>query len=119
MKRSKSAGESSMKAVVSSSAIQVWIILVHVILVGYTAGCGTVPKRNALPEELSDRAVIPGIPKARFWGDEPPPWVEKWWSMSDEELQARYAGIYGKEHSYLALSGGGANGAFGAGLMLG
>ncbi len=119
MKRGLSVDEALKGAVVSSSAIQLWITLVLAICIGYTAGCGTVPKRNALPEELSNRAVIPGIPNARFWGDEVPPWAEKWWSMSDEELQTQYAGIYGKEHSYLALSGGGANGAFGAGLMLG
>ncbi|MDX1412146.1 MAG: patatin-like phospholipase family protein, partial [Nitrospirales bacterium] len=119
MKRSWSVVETSRGAVLSLSAIQVWITLLLAICIGYTAGCGTVPKRNALPGELSNNAVIPGIPKARFWGDEAPPWAEKWWSMSDEELQARYAGIYGKEHSYLALFGGGANGAFGAGLMLG
>ena len=108
-----------MRAAVSASAIQVWFIIVLAVLVGETAGCGTVPKRTPLPQELSDRAVIPGIPKARFWGDEAPPYGREWLAMSQEEVQARYPGIYGKEHSYLALSGGGANGAFGAGLLIG
>jgi len=119
MKRSGSTSKSSMRTVVSASAIQVWVILVLAILVGYTAGCGTVPKRTPLPQELSESAVIPGIPRARVWGDEAPPYTKEWFAMSQEEVQARYPSVYGKEHSYLAISGGGANGAFGAGLLLG
>jgi hypothetical protein len=34
-------------------------------------------------------------------------------------LHAQYRGVVGCEHNYLALSGGGANGAFGAGLLTG
>ena len=119
MKRGWSVHETSMGAVVSSSAIQLWGTLVLAILLGYSAGCGTVPKRNPLPPELSERAVIPGIPNARLWGDEAPAHVSEFFSLSQEQIQARYAGIYGKEHSYLAISGGGANGAFGAGLLVG
>ena len=112
-------GKATKMAAVPLNVLQIWIVLGLTILVGYLAGCGTVPQRNPLPEELSDRAVIPGIPKARFWGDEAPPYADEWWALSDEEVRSQRAGIYGKEHSYLALSGGGANGAFGAGLLLG
>jgi predicted patatin/cPLA2 family phospholipase len=105
---------------VPSGVIDVWLLLsLTIMMVGSTAGCGTVPTRTPLPQELSERAVIPGIPKARFWGDEAPPWTHEWWALSPEEVKAQYPEIYGKEHSYLALSGGGANGAFGAGLLLG
>ena len=38
---------------------------------------------------------------------------------SNEEIRERYSGIYGREHTYLAISGGGENGAFAAGLLLG
>ena len=34
-------------------------------------------------------------------------------------IRASFAGIYGKPHHYLAISGGGANGAYGAGLLAG
>jgi predicted acylesterase/phospholipase RssA len=65
-------------------------------------------------------AQISGIPDARIWGDEPPLYMEeKWLSVSQDELEARYAGVMRQEHSYLAISGGGANGAFGAGLLVG
>ena len=96
-----------------------WIVLLFAFVIVDISGCGTVPKRNPLPEGLSDRAVIAGIPHARIWGDEAPPIIKKWYDLSEEEIQTRYPGIYGKEHSYLAISGGGANGAFGAGLLLG
>jgi predicted acylesterase/phospholipase RssA len=54
-----------------------------------------------------------------MWGDEPPPWVHDWFARSDKEIKDRYPGVYGKPHTYLAISGGGENGAFAAGLLLG
>jgi predicted patatin/cPLA2 family phospholipase len=54
-----------------------------------------------------------------MWGDEPPSWTHEWFERTDEELKDRYSGVYGKPHTYLAISGGGENGAFAAGLMLG
>jgi len=62
-------------------------------------GCGTVPTRIPLPEELGDEAIIPGIPTARFWGDDSPPWAQAWFSKSEEEIKATYPGIYGQAHS--------------------
>ena len=35
------------------------------------------------------------------------------------EMRTRLPGVYGKHHAYLALSGGGSNGAYGAGLLTG
>ena len=93
-----------------------FMVLVYCLLF---VGCGTAPTRNPIPEELGNEAVIPGIPKAKAWGDESPPWAEAWFSRTDEQIKARYPGLYGKEHSYLAISGGGANGAFSAGFLLG
>ncbi len=34
------------------------------------AGCAGAPTRNPLPLELTNDAAIPGIPEARFWGDD-------------------------------------------------
>jgi hypothetical protein len=36
------------------------------------SSCGTVPKRNPVPEQYGDTAEIPGIPRAGFWYDKPP-----------------------------------------------
>ena len=83
-------------------------------------GCASVPERTQLPLELARQAGIPGIPDARFWGDAPPKYnMERLESFTDAELRENFQGIYGQPHNYLAISGGGANGAFGAGLLLG
>jgi hypothetical protein len=81
--------------------------------------CGTVPVRNPIPEELSNQAQIPGIPRARFWGDEVPSFFEAVADQPQEKLKQEFSGIYGQAHNYLALSGGGSNGAFGAGIIVG
>jgi len=97
-----------------------WMPLMAIVLmVAFAQGCASVPKRNPVPEQLSENAVIPGIPRARNWGDEAPPDIHIWMAKSKEELQAEYPGLFGKVHNYLAISGGGANGAFGAGLLKG
>jgi predicted patatin/cPLA2 family phospholipase len=88
-------------------------------LVLLSAACGSVQKRDALPQALSGRAEIPGIPNARFWGDAPPPDIVHWRRKGRKEVRRHFAGVVGIEHQYLALSGGGADGAFGAGLLLG
>ena len=82
-------------------------------------GCASVPKRDPLPMALSEEAEIPGIERARVWGDTAPDWAEQWFALSDSELQELYPAGYGKPHYYLAISGGGAKGAFGAGLLKG
>lgn len=83
------------------------------------SGCATAPKRNPLPESFINKAQIPYIPNARFWGDALPPHILE--RLEDEKFQiqlkdpeARYEPVH-----YLALSGGGSNGAFGAGLLVG
>jgi predicted patatin/cPLA2 family phospholipase len=55
----------------------------------------------------------------RAWGDEKPAWIDAFLNAPDEEVQANFPGVYGKRHAYLALSGGGENGAYGAGLLTG
>ena len=82
-------------------------------------GCASVPKRHPLPTEYLEEAEIPGIERARAWGDTEPKWADQWFALNDEELQEMYPAGYGKSHHYLAISGGGAKGAFGAGLLKG
>jgi len=83
------------------------------------AGCGSVPDRNPVPEALVGKAHIPGIPLAREWGDVAPPGAGKWMKRTQAELRRTCSGIMGCEHHYLAISGGGQNGAFGAGILCG
>jgi hypothetical protein len=83
------------------------------------AACGTVQDRTPPPAELADSLTIPGIPDARRWGDAGSPQIEAWLERSDAEVRERFSEICDREHTYLALSGGGANGAYGAGLLCG
>ena len=84
-------------------------------------GCASAPPRNnPLPGPLAEQAVVAGIPNARTWADEAPKYVERWLEeASDDEFRAQFGGIMDREHTYLAISGGGADGAFGAGLLNG
>lgn len=94
-------------------------LLVHFCVIIIVTGCSGLPERNPLPEALSDTAVIPGIDDARYWADEPPPETENWFKLTKNELKTRYPESYGRAHNYLAISGGGQRGAFGAGLLCG
>ena len=83
-------------------------------------GCASAPPRTPLPLEFTNKAEIPGVPRARFWGDEWPRWSqEEFARLSDTEIRKRFGKIYDTPHHYLAISGGGAEGAFGAGLLAG
>lgn len=94
--------------------------LVLLLVAVLVSNCASVPKRNPLPDDFEGMAQIPGMPeKAREWGDEPPPYLAQWHAKPREDLKAEFGGIMGREHNYLALSGGGPNGAFGAGLLVG
>ena len=86
------------------------------------ASCNSIPKRyrtSPVPEELVNKVSIPGIPDARSWGDEIPPYIQEILNSSDEEVAKKYAGIINKKHTKLAISGGGSNGAYGSGILVG
>ena len=83
-------------------------------------GCSTVIPRNPVPEALWPVAEIPGIDRARFWGDQIPSDLEQQFhSLGKDQLQARFPALFNQAHNYLAISGGGAEGAFGAGILVG
>jgi hypothetical protein len=89
------------------------------LLCALLAACAAAPQRQPLPQELADRAEVPGIPAARHWGDEAPDAFRDWLRLPDAELQALYPALVGRPHRYLLISGGGGDGAFGAGLLVG
>ena len=83
-------------------------------------GCAGVPERHPLPLELSNQATVADIAEARFWGDEWPKYsVDIFETYTEADFQQHFAGVYKQPHNYLTISGGGANGAFGAGLLAG
>ncbi len=83
-------------------------------------GCLGAPERNPVPMELTNEAGIPGLPGGRFWADEWPTFnMGRFFDMQSDEVRETFPDLYGVPHHYLAISGGGANGAFGAGLLVG
>jgi hypothetical protein len=84
-------------------------------------GCAT-PARNAVPKELASEAQIPGLPDVRDWGDRFSPVLQRSLVQSIHQARAsdpRGDGDETEAVSVLALSGGGADGAFGAGFLCG
>ena len=85
------------------------------------AGCSSLP-RNGVPSELMSDATIPGMPDVRAPAGLPSPVMERdmaksFAQESASDFPAMADGIVLYPH--LALSGGGANGAFGAGFLSG
>jgi predicted acylesterase/phospholipase RssA len=84
-------------------------------------GCGLLP-RNAVPPELVEEARIPHLPDVRAWAGRPSPAMQRDLAESfDQESPDDFPnGADGVvEYAHLAISGGGPNGAFGAGLLNG
>jgi len=83
-------------------------------------GCAAVPDRlEPLPAALAADARIPGIAGGRYWGDERPAELDNWLAQPEATLRERYGGVMGRPHNYLVISGGGGDGAYGAGLLTG
>lgn len=88
------------------------------------AGCSIPPREPAVPRVDTMRAMPLGLPNARFFADgDPKPMVEEGTQALQREiatLQAEGRPIKPLPPAYfLAVSGGGDNGAFGAGLING
>jgi len=85
------------------------------------AGCGSLT-RNPVPPELVSAAIVPALPYVRSFAGQPQAHAQadlvdsyRQESRADFPLQADGTVRY----SHLLVSGGGANGAFGAGLLSG
>ena len=92
-----------------------------VCAIGLT-GCGNHAERHPVPLDALDRAEIPGMPGIRAWGGQPSKVFQA--DLVESIRQARAVdprGVVDAAGSInvLALSGGGPDGAFGAGLLCG
>jgi hypothetical protein len=87
------------------------------------ASCAAPPRRPAVPAELADRATVLNMPAVRTWGNElNPAFKEELIRSTKRELDLRrQTGQTGPlpPAYFLAISGGGANGAYGAGILCG
>ncbi len=83
-----------------------------IVAMAALAGCASSPDLARIPYTASEAALaeIPGMPNVRFYAD-----TES--TVFDSYAAGR--GIAAQSIDYLALSGGGADGAFGAGLLHG
>lgn len=99
------------------------IIVVLAALLLLLQGCATPSRLEAVPVKETTRAKIPGIPNARFWVDADlnPLIREDIKEFEREEVEWTHEGHHGSlpPANYLAISGGGDDGAFGAGLLVG
>ena len=98
--------------------VVVWALLA-------AGGCSAPERIVAVPADQTVQAEIPGIPNARFWPADP--------ASMQQMAEAAFASIQAEEAagavvdadgnlppvSFLAVSGGGDDGAFGAGLLVG
>jgi hypothetical protein len=96
-------------------------VLALTLVAAAAAGCGTLP-RNPVPPELASIAAIPGMPDVRAWAGRPDAAMERdieasFAEESERDFPSGPGGVVTYPH--LALSGGGANGAFGAGFLNG
>jgi predicted acylesterase/phospholipase RssA len=100
--------------------LSAFVSLVALLLL--QAACATPPDRAFVPKMLVTSAQVDGLPGVRGWTDELPP-LDQFKARELPAMRARYAALSrsGKPFvaSMLALSGGGENGAFGAGLLVG
>ena len=87
------------------------------------AGCAALPRQEAVPAAMEERATVLGTPGLRYWaGRDPADFVADAKAAYDRELATwRAAGNRGPlpPADFLAVSGGGEDGAFGAGLLCG
>jgi Patatin-like phospholipase len=101
---------------INTSRYSRWAALVSIV---FLPGCATFNSTTTLPVELEKHVQIPGFPNIRGWADEPSPALEKSAIESIKQEMAHHHGQLDTEINALALSGGGSDGAFGAGVLCG
>ncbi len=86
-------------------------------------GCATPSRLSAVPAQDTTRAEIPGIPNARYWVQtDIEPFIRD--AIASGQREQAYLARIGHRGplppiNFLAVSGGGDDGAFGAGLLVG
>ena len=87
------------------------------------AACGSLARIDAVPVADEERAIVPGLPNIRYWADGDPAqfMAAARLSVEREKVYLASTGHQGAlpPSYFLAISGGGENGAYGAGLLVG
>ena len=97
----------------------IWLLCLALSL-PLVQGCATLRPRTTLPENLESKVEVPGMPGVRAWGDEVSEVFTEFTIEAARQERAAFGDAIAKTPvSFLALSGGGDDGAFGAGLLCG
>lgn len=81
-------------------------------------GCIGMPRKPAVPSDQTNQAQIAGMPDIRYFVDTKEG-IKKYLLASQKFEASQPKRVLEDSASYLSLSGGGDNGAFGAGLLVG
>ncbi len=103
-------------------ALAVALRTLLIVVCGWVlAGCAAGSLREVVPPELADKAQVVGVsaPGIRIWGDEPPKNLALIAEKVKRQRRAAGAGKHSRIEDMLVISGGGSDGAFGAGLLNG
>lgn len=92
------------------------------VIILFAAGCSSPKRMPAVPYEIQNDAKIPGMPDVRYWYGDSEEFVRD--GLQSFQIEMEYLARQGHKGKlppaeFLAISGGGDNGAFGAGLLVG
>jgi len=97
-------------------------LLLLSLVASIVSACATSPRLPAVPNDKQDAAIVPGMPSIRYRI----PNIDALVRDAAVTVQRERADLHAQGYegplppiSYLAVSGGGENGAFGAGLLVG
>jgi predicted acylesterase/phospholipase RssA len=94
-------------------------LLVYWVAIMTLTGCAALRPHFPPPQQVEAQVQVPGMPGVRAWGDKFSPLFQK--DLIESLRQEQRSGLLreGDTVSILAISGGGGDGAFGAGLLCG
>lgn len=100
-----------------------FVTLTAMLVVVALSACGPLPRLSPVPQAEENDVTVLGLKDVRFWGDEVTPQMIAD-GLDSYRREREYAAATGHRGPlppayYLAVSGGGENGAFGAGLLVG
>jgi predicted patatin/cPLA2 family phospholipase len=101
--------------------VRFWLAAIFLSIAA--TGCASLDRSDAVPADQEERANIPGMTGIRYFADSNPAAMtsDAQDSLARERSYLASTGYQGPlpPVDYLAISGGGENGAFGAGLLVG
>ena len=100
-----------------SSFIRALSGMLVAVLLTACAGATVEQLRDPVPEALVTSASVPGYTHIRYWGDDAQSISQS--VYSEIAAQQLASGNTSVNRYYLSISGGGSNGAFGAGVLFG